>query len=481
MSETHPAAGAAGRPTAAHTPGHELLPPRLLPTLYFGWAHLCLAAACAVAALHAERVAAIFYDPAAVTAVHLITLGWLTSTILGALYIVCPLAMRTPLPAGRTDYLAFALVLLGTLGAVGHFLIERYSGAGWSAAPLLVGIALVGWRVVRALRHAPIQAAIRLHVTLAFCNILGAGALGLLLAFDNDLGFMPGNVIANLSAHAHLASVGWVAMMILGVGYRMLPMMLPSAMPKGSILAGGAILLEVGTLGLFVSLPGGRLAATAEGAISPVWRAGVCASALLIVAGLGVFLAQVRWMAHHRRPAPAARPRPDFHVWHVRQALVYLAVAALIGFVLLGTPVSDYTLGPAGAYGAAGLVGFLAQMVIGVEATLLPMFAGIHAIARNSTASRNAAAAEPGAAPGDAPLPAVVSPHRMAHRGVAAATFILWTAGTPLLTLGIGFGSPAAVKTGAWLLFAAALLGALNAARILRFAFIDGGGAPPGT
>lgn len=416
-----------------------LLPPRLPPILYFGWAHLCLLSAFAALALDPAPAAGFFYHPRLLAAVHLITLGWISSTILGAIYVVGPLALRMPMPARWADQAACGLFVLGTAGMVGHFWIDRFSGVAHSSLAALAGMAWVAFRVWRGLWAAPIQRPVKWHVALAFLNVLAAAALGALLAFDRVRGFLGGSAFPNLYAHAHLAAIGWAGMMILGVGYRMLPMMLPSAMPSGAGLVATVVLLEAGSLGLFAGfLLRGR------------WLG---LSAALAVAGFAVFFWQVRWMARHRRPASAARPRPDYHVWHVRQALAYLALGALLGLALAFTDLAERTLGPAAAYGVLALVGFLAQMVIGVEASLLPLFAGTHAIVNSGYS------------------PDVVSPHRMAHRGLLAVAFVLWSAGVPALALGTGLGEARLVSAGGWLLLAAAAAGGANAGRILRHAF----------
>ncbi len=441
---------------------HPLLPARLLPVLYAGWAHACLAAAFALAALYPELVAGFFYDPRVIAAVHLVTLGWLGASILGAVYVVGPLALRMPMPARGMDYAAWGLVVIGTLGLVSHFWIGRYPGVGWSGTAVFLGIGHVAGRVWKGLRAAPIEPAVKLHVALAFANILASGLLGVLLGFDKEADFLPGNSLSNAFAHAHLAALGWVVMMVVGIGYRMLPMMLPSAMPRGPGLGASALLLEAGALGLFAGfLAGGASSAgDAAGLAGGVGSALLAVSALAALAAFGVFLAQVRFMLQNRRPAPSARPRPDFHVWHAGQAIAYLAAAGLFGLALVLFPISEHSLGPAAAYGVLGLVGFLAQMVVGVEATLLPMLASTHALAA-------------GAAPETA------SPHRMAHRGALAAGFALWSLGVPLLAAGAGLASATLAGAGAWLLLAASLLGAFNAARVLRHAFRGARRTPP--
>ena len=55
---------------------------------------------------------------------------------------------------------------------------------------------------------------------LAFLNILGAATLGVLIGFDKVYHFLPGFVLANVFAHAHLAALGWATMMVVGVAFR---------------------------------------------------------------------------------------------------------------------------------------------------------------------------------------------------------------------------------------------------------------------
>ena len=74
-----------------------LLPPRGIPLLYFGFAHLSLALALAVLLARPDLPAGFFHHPRMIAIVHLVTPGWITSSILGAFYIVGPLALRLPL------------------------------------------------------------------------------------------------------------------------------------------------------------------------------------------------------------------------------------------------------------------------------------------------------------------------------------------------------------------------------------------------
>ena len=210
-----------------------LVPPTRLPLLYFAFAYLSLLTALAAIAVDPRGVSGFFYHPRMLAVVHLVTLGWITGSILGAIRIVGPLALRLPIPVTRGDYWAYACVVIGTSGMVSHFWLEMFNGMAWSAALALLGLVHAVIRVTSRLRAVAISPPIALHLALACLNLLLAGTLGVLLAIDRVTEFVAGDALANMFAHAHLATVGWASMMVVGVGYRLLPMVLPSAIPRG--------------------------------------------------------------------------------------------------------------------------------------------------------------------------------------------------------------------------------------------------------
>jgi hypothetical protein len=402
-------------------------------------AHVALSLAFAAVAVDPRAVAGFFYHSRMVAIVHLVTLGWISASILGSLYIVGPIALRFRLPATRLDYSAFAFVMIGVVGMVAHFWIESYGGMAWSAAMVAVGIAAVGWRTFRQLRRAPLPRSVRIHIELAFANILGAATFGVLLGFDKVHHFLPGFVLSNVAAHAHLAAVGWASMMVVGVAYRLLPMVIPAPMPDAGLWI-SAVLLEIGTAGLFVTI-------LLRSSIT--WMFAVTA-----VGGFGAFLWQVARMVRHRRPRPSGLPTPDPVVLHAGAALVSLAIASMIGLWLAVAEVSETTLRLAMGYGVFGLVGFLGQMVVGMEGRLLPLFAWYWAY-------ENSRHRGP-----------VVSPHAMAWRSVQGLVFVLWLFGVPLLAGGLAFDAIRFVGAGAWCLLIATLLDTANIIRILRHLFV---------
>jgi len=107
----------------------------------------------------------------------------------------------------------------------------------------------------------------------------------------------------------------------------------------------------------------------------------------------------------------------------------------------------------AAAYGVAGLIGFLSQMIIAVESRLLPLATWYWTYERAEYR--------------DAPP----SPHVMRDRGLQAITFAGWTLGVPALAGGMLFESAPLVRIGAWALFAAVALAALDNALVVAISF----------
>jgi hypothetical protein len=273
---------------------------------------------------------------------------------------------------------------------------------------------------------------VSLHLALAFANIGMAGAAGGALAVSRVVGGLSWSPLTMALAHGHLAVLGWATMMIFGIGYRLIPMFLPAAMPSGRGLGLSAVLLQLGTLGLVVSLMTGV----------PAWPAG-----LLVAGACGTFFWWIRRTVRQRRPRPIDLPQRDWSTWHTHLAVAYLVVAvALGGWLAIGDPPVTVTW----AYGAAGILGFVAQMVSGIQGRLVPLLAWYRALEGRD---------------GELPRRSV---HGLIAPRLACAVFMTWLAGLPLFTAGLMTEHHGAIAAGAATLLAASLLSASHGVVIVR-------------
>jgi hypothetical protein len=423
-------------PTAASPDRRALTPSSAIPLAYFTFAHAGLALACLALVLDPGLPGAFFYHPRMVALVHLVTIVWLSGSILGAFYIVAPLALRLPMTAGRMDWIAFASFVLGATGMVTHFWIAEYNGMAWSAGLVVTAIGWVGARAWRGLPRSAAPWPIALHVALAFFNIVAAAILGIVLGIARARGTLHVSPLAMTFAHAHLAALGWVTMMVVGLAYRLIPMMVPAPMPTGRSLALSAVLLQIGLTIVVVTL---------------IWPSTwLSVGALTIAAGLASFAIRLRRAIAHRLPRPPALPRRDWSTWQAHAALLWLLVAVALGVALSVRESDAHRIALSWCYGVAGLLGFLAQIVVGIQGRLIPLYAWYRSLAaRGGTTLPRAANELPSAA-------------------FARAIFVTWLAGVPALACGLAAESRPLITIAAALLFCGVVTNGVYAGYLFR-------------
>ena len=411
--------------------------PSRIPFAYFGFAHVCLATAAIALVVSPTTFTGFFYHPRMTAVVHLLTLGWISASILGALPLVASMALRTRIPGARIDTVAFWSFAAGSHGMVSHFWLDAYGGMLWSALLVVLALIIVATRSLPAILDAPIAWGVRLHYAFGFANILMAAALGVAIGLSRSHRALPGPVFENVIGHLHLAAVGWAVMIAIGTAYRLLPMVLPSAVPSGVGPLVGVLSLEVGTLWFTAALcfgVGGRRFAT-----------------LWIVAGLGVFLHQVVWMLRHRRRPARHRASPDWPRHHAFQALLCLLVASTLGLAISMEWVSEVqALRLAPVYGVLGLLGFLGRLVAGMAAFLVPLASWLRA------------------AQGQPPNALPPAPHRRDPKAYPTVAFWAWTVAVPTLATALYFEHAPLVAVGGTLLFVAIVSGGIDLARAYR-------------
>ena len=252
---TPPMGLTAGPRALCHAPAHDagdwsarrraFVPPATRPLAYFAAAHLALAVA--LLSFVADPHLPVAFDgrPRLIALVHLVTLGWISGSILGAISIVGPLALDVPLPGTGADVAACLSFWVGTSPAW-----PRGSGRTSSTRSARHRCSCLrpssSWVFARCggLSGARVPRGVALHVGLAFANATLAGLAGLLLAQGHLRGGLPWSSLSLAVAHAHLAVLGWAIMMIFGVAYRLIPMVVPTAMPARPTLAISAVLLQ---------------------------------------------------------------------------------------------------------------------------------------------------------------------------------------------------------------------------------------------
>jgi hypothetical protein len=256
---------------------HEKAPALGLPFRYFVTSLAFLALFGLLLPFNGDLFLGSFRRPGLLALVHVLTLGWITTTILGAAFQLVPVALQVALHSERLANGLLPVYLAG----VGLLLagLWRFQAALMIAGAALLLVVALGYlylmaRTLAAVRHWDVVAA---HVAASLLFAVTIPILGLLLAINNRTGFLGAAYVATLKAHLLLAILGYVSLLILGVSYKLVGMftlaedLLPErlAWAEFGLAVGGLLALAVafylpawrwlGWLGGLAYLAGGGL------------------------------------------------------------------------------------------------------------------------------------------------------------------------------------------------------------------------------
>lgn len=435
MSSARPAVGPAfamsGPPAAAGAAlGMSGTGPMLLAGEHFAAALLFLVAGGAgLVWIAPELAAGAYLMPRVAGVTHLFTLGWLTTTIFGALYQLLPVALGAPVRWPRVGHASFAAFAPGAaLFAVGVAASSRVlHHAGIALVAAGIGLAVVNFAATLA--RAPKRDATWWAVALALAALASTLVLGVVLLHNLHTGFLAGARVRVLGIHLHVALVGWALLVMVGMSRRLLPMFLLSHGVSDRWIRVSIALLASGTAALALGL------AIASEVLA--WT-----GTLLLEGGVLAFLTQALLFHRHR-----VRRRIDVGLRFAMTALGFLAVAAALGPAVLVVGQGRPRLGV--AYVLAGLLGGIVLYVVGHFYKIVPFLAWI---ARYRDRM------------GKEPVPTIAE---LYSARVASVQWGLMTASIAVLVAGTLAGHARCARVGA-LLFAAGV--ALFASQIARVA-----------
>jgi len=358
---TRPASGGSAPRAAAPGLRPGLGPSIWVPLRYLATAQAAFLLAVTAAPFYAEGLADHYYLSHTFAFTHLLTLGWISMTIMGAAYQLVPVALDAQLYSERLARWQYWPMVLGVIGIVAHFWMGHFNGMAWSAGLVLVAVLLFTWNLGATLWRMPRWGIVAKHVAAAVAFFLATALVGNLMALDKVLGFWKGEVLNILHAHVHLAALGWVTMIIFGVAYRLIPMFSLAPDPDERMPNRQFWTFTAGVAGLYPTiLLGSRLQVL---------------FALVTAAGIGLFVHQVARIARARK-----KPVLDWGVRTALTALGYLVVLVPVGLAFAAglIPEGEFASRLAFAYGFLGLVGWVSLTIIGMMHKIVPFLVWFH-------------------------------------------------------------------------------------------------------
>lgn len=393
-----------------------------VPLPYFLIAPLFAAAAAILLLVDGPQLLAGRWSPEMLALTHMLTLGVLGTTMLGAVQQLVPVLVGVPLPAQRP--VAYILLLLWLAGsfllilgmAAGQSMATRLGGALLAVAVILTATLVLRSVWLSSSKHATVRA-----MGLAVGGLAIAAAIPVYLLFHFG-GQLP--LAHPLTAlHIGWASLGWLFILLAGVAYQVVPMF--QITPEYPALVrrwlAPAMVAALGLWSLQIFMPGFSLFA---------W---------LLASGT-IFFALQTLLLQQRRRRRLADVTLDF--WRVAMGSLLLSAVSWMVREFYPMPRLDLALG------LLFFVGFALSAINGMLYKIVPFLIWLHLNNRLQQAGR-----WQGKVPN---MKQVIPEHR------ARWQFRLHLAALGLLALALLVpGWPVAIGAAIWLLSSLALWGNL--------------------
>ncbi len=213
----------------AAQPGLRLdqAPPLHVPLRFFLTAPLFPVAAALLLAWYGPDALATRWSPVMLALTHLLTLGFVTLVMAGALMQLLPVVAGAPVPRAQSVATVVHILLVpGTVALSAGFLASNggllRAGLALLGAGLLVLVGAAAISLTRAQGRSPTVNAMGFALVALTVTLLFGAGLGLVLTLNDS----SGRILSSGWTDIHLGwgLVGWIALLVIGVSYQVVPM-----------------------------------------------------------------------------------------------------------------------------------------------------------------------------------------------------------------------------------------------------------------
>lgn len=282
---------------------------------------------------------------------HVALIGWVSITIMGAMYQIVPTLLGKKLYGQRFANIQFWLM---NIGVVGIFLTPLFhmnklfiaSGITTALASYLFSFMIYG-----TVKGSKLELTMKFFVS-AIAYFIVTVTLGVLIATGSAFKLFPGGVV---TSHAHLALLGWASVTIIGAMYQMLPML--SLRELYSKRMGEIIfwLVNVGIIGFFA------------GTLFDIKGIIITFGAVIAISA---YLFAYDMFRTLRREVKTEQKGLDLSVKFFVFSIVYLLIAVSMGVLSMFKPLPlNFTI----AHVHIALVGWVSITIMGAMYHLVPM------------------------------------------------------------------------------------------------------------
>ena len=174
--------------------------------------------------INADAINGFHFQPKLLGLTHIATLGWITMIIFGAMYQLVPVVLQVKLFSEKLAEVQFWIFLVGLTGMViSFFQFDTYLLAIFASLVSLAMLIFI-FNITASMIKVKEWNITGTYTAAALFYLLLTVAAGIMMAINLYNPYFKTNHLEYLKLHAHLAFVGWVSMVIMGVSYKLIPM-----------------------------------------------------------------------------------------------------------------------------------------------------------------------------------------------------------------------------------------------------------------
>jgi hypothetical protein len=321
-----------------------------------------------------------FREPSILALTHLAALGWLTTGLMGIMYATLPAILGMRRRSLRLAQVQYWLQVVGIAGLVLTMsLVPQARGRVVFGLLTLGALVIFVHTIATTVGRGKTWRLPEAHFIMAVFYLGITGLIGMSYVFYLNSGSVPQTMVS-LKVHAHFAGLGWLALTLMGLTYKLLPLELGvDNVPQRWSLA-ASILMNLVFWGVFFSY-------------AYDWPALRIASAALGLAGMVCHTLQIRTTAD-AHPSFALWLHNPLSLWSLwereknqgeaenerypsslpyTQASCLFGIAAAVLALLLTTGAAGNGFAVEYAYSYAAGAGWFGLYVVGQTVWLIPL------------------------------------------------------------------------------------------------------------
>jgi len=203
--------------------------------------------------LNYDYISGHHFQPKILSLTHIATLGWITMIIFGAMIQLVPVVLEVKLFSARLAEIQFWIFVIGIIGLVYKFW-HFNSVISFTIPAILLNLSMYIFifNIVATMKSVKIWNITGTYLASALFYLFVTAIAGLLLAINLDSPYIKINHLQYLNLHAHVAFIGWVSMVVMGVTYKLIPMFTLSHDFKLLFAKVAFVLINIGLLGISI-------------------------------------------------------------------------------------------------------------------------------------------------------------------------------------------------------------------------------------